>query len=462
MSMAVILILTLGTSVRAEESSPDIRVDEYGREYEYVPFFEYSPDFESSDGSFDDSPSFFGNPINTTPTYSYTELKKWNYNPFTVYETQIVPFDYAVDATTGSDLFGSASGADTLHCHFETPYYNLPPLNLQNLVYDGFTFSVSSFTPTVTFAYRKYNSTTVYTVSPSVKNVRTELHIVIGGHDYLVPPHPTRHALGFFYTFYNCDISYYYVLDFDLDYVVSTTLSSWIGGPAAFYADATMTINALEFRLFGADFVSTADNAIMNSINNLNSSLSALIRNFNSDFNAFRQSWKSDMTSWMNRNHNDLVTLDANNTKWLSLLDSHVVQWSGTINTTLISWFSTVDQSINAFSNRNHTDLTNILHVLQSSDGMNRPLDDANDDFKNEMDEFNKVTDTSGQYDKIDPSIFEFDSTIFTSIAGTATFFGDMLTAAFSAFGQFAVPLRLFLVCTLVSVVIGIVTNRSD
>lgn len=458
--MLTVVIMTLihGTSVRAEGSAPDIRVDEYGREYEYVPFFEYSPGFESSD----DSPSLFGNPINTSPTYKYFELKRWNINPFTVYETQIVPFDYAVGVTSGSNLVGSSSGADTLHCHFETPYYNLSAIDMPDLAYDSLSFATYSFNPTVTFAYRKYNSTTVYTISPSVKNVRTELHIVIGGRDYIVPPHPSWHFLESFYIFYNCNISYYFVLDFDLDYVVSTSSSTWTGGPAAFYADATMKINALEFRLFGVESVSTADNAIINSINNLNSSLSVLINKFNSDFNAFRQSWKSDMTTWMNRNHDDLVTLDANNTKWLSLLDSHVVQWAGTINTTLISWFTTTNNNINAFSNRNHTDLTNILHALQSADGMNGPLDGANDAFRNEMDEFDKVTDTSGQYDKIDPSIFEFDSTIFTSIAGTATFFGDMLTASFSAFGQFSIPLRLFLVCTLVSVVIGIVTNRSD
>lgn len=176
----------------------------------------------------------------------------------------------------------------------------------------------------------------------------------------------------------------------------------------------------------------------------------------------------------MERYTNNIITAVNNfsNRNYSAIVDhkNATVAAVNQVNSTLISQFTTWISShwnpfvniFKAFASTNHTDLANILHVLQKSDGASGPLDDANDDFKNEMDEFNKVTDTSGQYDKIDPSIFEFDSTIFTSIAGTATFFGDMLTAAFSAFGQFSVPLRLFLVCTLVSVVIGIVTNRSD
>lgn len=176
----------------------------------------------------------------------------------------------------------------------------------------------------------------------------------------------------------------------------------------------------------------------------------------------------------MERYTNNIITAVNNfsNRNYNAIVDhkNATVAAVNQVNSTLISQFTTWISShwnpfvniFKAFASTNHTDLANILHVLQKSDGASGPLDNANDDFKNEMDEFNKVTDTSGQYDKIDPSIFEFDSTIFTSIAGTATFFGDMLTAAFSAFGQFAVPLRLFLVCTLVSVVIGIVTNRSD
>lgn len=176
----------------------------------------------------------------------------------------------------------------------------------------------------------------------------------------------------------------------------------------------------------------------------------------------------------MERYTNNIITAINNfsNRNYNAIVDhkNATVAAVNQVNSTLISQFTTWISShwnpfvntFKAFASTNHTDLANILHVLQKADGANGPLDDANDDFKNEMGEFDKVTDTSGQYDKIDPSMFVFDATIFTSIAGTATFFGDMLTAAFSAFGQFAIPLRLFLVCTLVSVVIGIVTNRSD
>lgn len=176
----------------------------------------------------------------------------------------------------------------------------------------------------------------------------------------------------------------------------------------------------------------------------------------------------------MERYTNNIITAINNfsNRNFNAIVDHKVATVAAVnqVNSTLVSQFTTWLSShwnpfvnvFKTFASTNHTDLTNILHVLQKADGANGPLDDANNDFKNEMDEFDKVTDTSGQYDKIDPSIFEFDSTIFTSIAGTAVFFGDLLTAAFSAFGQFAVPLRLFLVCSLVSVVIGIVTNRSE
>lgn len=176
----------------------------------------------------------------------------------------------------------------------------------------------------------------------------------------------------------------------------------------------------------------------------------------------------------MERYTNNIITAINNfsNRNYNAIVDhkNATVAAVNQVNSTLVSQFTTWISShwgpfvnvFNAFASTNHTDLANILHVLQKADGANGPLDDANDDFKNEMAEFDKVTDTSGQYDKIDPSMFDFDATIFTSIAGTATFFGDMLTAAFSAFGQFAIPLRLFLVCTLVSVVIGIVTNRTD
>lgn len=241
-----------------------------------------------------------------------------------------------------------------------------------------------------------------------------------------------------------------------------TAATAAIGSIDVSLASASISLNAYGFTFHSSSdermysfFSGTFYTNFNNKIADLKSSITNLNNNLTTQTNLIR----SDISAFKLQNHNDIVNLrdsvvnSVNSFK--NMCQANFTQWTD------VFWSSFV-RSFNSFAKTNHTDLTNILHVLQSADGANGPLDDANNDFKNEMDEFDKVTDTSGQYDKIDPSIFEFDSTIFTSIAGTAVFFGDLLTAAFSAFGQFAVPLRLFLVCTLVSVVIGIVTNRSD
>lgn len=109
-----------------------------------------------------------------------------------------------------------------------------------------------------------------------------------------------------------------------------------------------------------------------------------------------------------------------------------------------------------------------ISNNLQSASGTNSVLDNKNSSLDTVMNDYFNDTDTTIQYANLPDSLFDFDISIFTSLAPTITLFSSCITGFFSALGDFAVPLTLFLVVTLVSVIAGLVhltrssSNDSD
>lgn len=84
-------------------------------------------------------------------------------------------------------------------------------------------------------------------------------------------------------------------------------------------------------------------------------------------------------------------------------------------------------------------------------------VDSTNQQVSDKFEEYESATDTSEQFSKLDGGVLEFDTSIFAEVAITATLFSSCVTSIFSALGNLAVPLMLFLTLTLVSTVLNIV-----
>lgn len=99
---------------------------------------------------------------------------------------------------------------------------------------------------------------------------------------------------------------------------------------------------------------------------------------------------------------------------------------------------------------------------LESAGGQNGALNNQNQQVENTFNQYEQVTDTKEYYDKIDTNLLNFDISIFTQIAATSTLFSSLITMMWSAMGNLAVPLTLFLVSALASLVVGIFRNAGD
>lgn len=99
---------------------------------------------------------------------------------------------------------------------------------------------------------------------------------------------------------------------------------------------------------------------------------------------------------------------------------------------------------------------------LESAGGQNDALNNQNQQVENTFSQYEQVTDTKEYYDKIDTNLLNFDISIFTQIAATSTLFSSLITMMWSAMGNLAVPLTLFLVAALASLVVGIFRNAGD
>lgn len=93
---------------------------------------------------------------------------------------------------------------------------------------------------------------------------------------------------------------------------------------------------------------------------------------------------------------------------------------------------------------------------LNSANGANSELNNQNSKLSSSMQQYYQDTDTSKQYSNISDSIFQFDTSIFSSLASTITLFSACVSGIFSAMGDFSVPLILFLTIVFVSIVVGL------
>lgn len=99
---------------------------------------------------------------------------------------------------------------------------------------------------------------------------------------------------------------------------------------------------------------------------------------------------------------------------------------------------------------------------ILSAGGQNDVLNNQNQQVEDTFNQYEQVTDTEEYYNKIDTNLLNFDISIFTQIAATSTLFSSLITMMWSAMGNLAVPLTLFLVAALASLVVGIFRNAGD
>lgn len=166
---------------------------------------------------------------------------------------------------------------------------------------------------------------------------------------------------------------------------------------------------------------------------------------------------RTAINNFSDRNHEDLITLDTHLVEWSRLINDSIVSFSSGFN----NWQSINSNQRKQISDINHTDLAQLHDDLTKYDGTAGGLVSSNEQFKSEMDSFRDNTNTSAQYDKIGDDIFTFDTNFFSSLASTVTFFSSVVTSLFTAFGDFAVPLQLFLVMVFISMVLGIISRSG-
>lgn len=98
-----------------------------------------------------------------------------------------------------------------------------------------------------------------------------------------------------------------------------------------------------------------------------------------------------------------------------------------------------------------------VNNSLTSADGANSDLDSSTGSLGTKIDEYDKVTDTSVQYDVINTAdIWNLDLSIFSQLASTATLFSSCITNIWFKLGNFSIPLLLMLVFTVYRAIIGL------
>lgn len=97
-------------------------------------------------------------------------------------------------------------------------------------------------------------------------------------------------------------------------------------------------------------------------------------------------------------------------------------------------------------------------NILSTTPPVSGELSSKNNEFSSAMDEYDSTTDTTKQYGAIkDSGLLDFDvGTTFTQMASTITFFSSMVSGMLSSFGDFNIPLTLFLTLVLVSAILSI------
>lgn len=93
---------------------------------------------------------------------------------------------------------------------------------------------------------------------------------------------------------------------------------------------------------------------------------------------------------------------------------------------------------------------------IENAHGANSDLNNSNSEVDSALQDYKDKTDTSAQYDQIDDSLFDFDSSIFVQYATTLTFFSSVVTLLWASLGEFSTALTIFLVLVLISAIIGI------
>lgn len=134
----------------------------------------------------------------------------------------------------------------------------------------------------------------------------------------------------------------------------------------------------------------------------------------------------------------------------------------GILSSNLTTNFTTVIKGLNSLSlqlNSIENTANSIDDNIKNAHGSNSSLNQSNSEVNSTLQDYKDKTDTSDQYDKITDDLFEFDSSFFVQFAPTITLFSSLVTSIWHNLGDFSVPLAMFLIICLVSVIIGIVNH---
>lgn len=112
---------------------------------------------------------------------------------------------------------------------------------------------------------------------------------------------------------------------------------------------------------------------------------------------------------------------------------------------------------LNSLDSNLSNKLDDINTSLNDAGGANDSLNSSNNELNDALQDYKDMTDTSEQFGNIDDSLFDLDTSVFTQLAPTMSLFSSLVSSFWTHVGDFAVPLSLFLICSLVSVIIGII-----
>lgn len=373
----------------------------------------------------------------------------WDVMGYDVYQTS------GSTATINYPQWQYAAGTVNHSFLFQTQSFTVPSTYLTSLnSYDrgvfGFQYKGSS-----SFSYVNSSTSTNTYLSARVNEMYFNLSFL--GKTYKLP----LSANDYFFVFVDLPVA---SVVFSFQPVVDATIDYYGGRYVSNFAYSsnymgTVSLDAsfdfLSYTIFGSTYLSTGDKQIVDAIDVVNSTLITL----NSNLLKWLTNVINKIDSFSNRNHDDIINLDTHMVQWLKLIHDDFMDWFNKYYSNLLVWLTNVIKAVQEASRINHADLLQIHTDLTSYDGSAGGLKGSNEDFKSEMDAYNKNTDTSAQYGKISDDIFDLDTGFFTSLASTATFFSSLVTMAFNSLGDMAVALQLFLVMVFVSMILGIVSH---
>lgn len=453
--MAFIIALMMIVDVKAEEKIVGHGEDGYGEydiiEAEYLGIEDdaeplYSS-FEFEDESLNTRDSNYRQSLihNVKYTYSDTSL-----NPKVWYNTFILEYENSdlLQLNGTGTIVADQIASGTKRVSFKTSAIQLN--NNRDIVFDDLYVVTSSFIPfNWSLKYRKYHNSNI-SVSFNYKNLQSYFHIILDGKDYVLADTDYQ-SLNIHNYVFTRNIRIYYEFVFDIDYVLmanSTASPSFI--PTAGFADFQISTRQKELYIDAYSIYSSATQLLNNSLINIYNQQIAMYQLYNTLTTQFI----NKVSSGFNVNHTDLVNVKNAITSFASQNHLDVTE---------------VDKDLVLFKNNTWTQLNeankwlnDIHHALTNADGNNNPLDNANNDFKNEMDGYHNVTDTTQQFDLIDDSLLTFDGSVFSSLTDTTAFFATCVTNLWTAMGDFSVPLTMFLVMTLVGLVTGVAVHKID